>query len=107
MYIGVQLYFLIFDSTTVINLPVSVAIPWNICFYFSVVQLELRDCTISRSSFIKHDYLIFLVFVSFCLFRFSHFQQEDNFFLSNSVEHCVGNFMVIVLIALGIGKLLY
>ena len=95
---------LIFDSTTLNNLPVSVTIPWRICFYFSVVLLELRDGNIPRSSFITHDYPIFLVFVCFCLFSFSHFQQEGKFFLSNSVENCVGNFMVIVLIALGIGN---
>jgi hypothetical protein len=32
IYLGVQLYFLIFDSTTLINLPVSVAIPWSFLF---------------------------------------------------------------------------
>ena len=54
---------LIFDSTTLNNLPVSVTIPWRICFYFSVVLLELRDGNIPRSSFITHDYLIFSGFV--------------------------------------------
>jgi hypothetical protein len=49
--------------------------------------------------------LLLLLFV--CLFCFSDFQQDAILFLSNSVENCVGIFMVIVLIALGIGKLLY
>jgi hypothetical protein len=41
--IGVGILFWVFNSIPLIFLPVSVPIPYSFYYYFSVIQLEVRD----------------------------------------------------------------
>jgi hypothetical protein len=49
-------YFCIFNFIPLVNLSVSISIPCSFYYYYSVVQLEIRDGDTFRSSFIAHDY---------------------------------------------------
>ena len=51
-----------FNSLFLINLPVSVPIPFNFYHYFSVAHLEVRKGDYLRSSLIVFKIMIFFIF---------------------------------------------
>jgi len=53
--IGVWVHFLVFNSISLIYLPVSVLMPYGFYDYCSVILLEVRDGDSARSSFIAED----------------------------------------------------
>jgi hypothetical protein len=52
---GVWFHFWVFNSIPLIYLPVTVPIPCSFYYYFSVVQLEVRDADSPRCSVIVEN----------------------------------------------------
>jgi hypothetical protein len=63
--VGVWVYFWVFDSIPLINMSVSIPIPFSSFYYCSVVQVEIRDGDTTSSSFIVQDCFSYLRFFTF------------------------------------------
>jgi hypothetical protein len=65
--VGLRIYFSVFNSIPLINLPVSVPLLCSFCHYYSIVHLEVSDVHYPRRSFILDnsfqypEYLLFQV----------------------------------------------
>ena len=57
-----QAYFWVFDSIPLINLSISIPIPYSSYYYCSVVQLEIRDGNNLWKFFYCFSFLGFFVF---------------------------------------------
>jgi hypothetical protein len=73
---------LVFNSIPVISLSVCIPIPCSCYYYCSVVQVEIRDISTSRNSFIVQDYF------SYPGLLFLHAKLST--VLLRAVKNCVG-----------------
>ena len=67
-----------FNSLFLINLPVSVPIPFNFYHYFSVAHLEVRKGDYLRSSLIVFKIMIFFLFFPYEIENWSFHAFEES-----------------------------
>ena len=82
--ISVWFYFWVFSSIPLINMSVSVLIPYSLCHYCSVPKLEVRDVESPSCSFIVKNCFHYLQFL------FVHVKLRIALFVSlkNLLEIC-------------------
>ena len=89
MSIGMWVYVWVFDSVPLIHLSIFMSISCGLYYYSFVIELEIRDSDISRSSFTIQDCS------SYPVFLFS--QMKLSIVLSKYVKNCVGILLGIAL----------
>jgi hypothetical protein len=70
VFIGVWVYFWVFDSIPLIDMPISLPIPFVFYCYYLVVHVEVRVSDSSRSSFIVENCFGYPEFLSFFFFSY-------------------------------------
>ena len=87
--IVVSVYFWIIDSILLINLSVSILIPWSFYFGSSVVHFEVRDSDASRISFIVQIFKKYFIYFYFSCVIWSLFFKICKEFCWHFDGYCI------------------